>query len=164
VKNVSSRSKVATTTALDGVDVECTHCGVTMTMQHTAGSRVRYFHCPSCNRWVSSSYTDVFRADSKMKPAAKQERPATPFSLDTVRSRLETWLSALEDQNPYRLLGVSASDSTDLIRERYRELARAAHPDHGGSQARMQQLNAAYERILEHRAQRHRDAVAPQGI
>jgi DnaJ domain len=158
---VSSRSKVAVTTALDDVDVECTHCGVTMTMQHTAGSRVRYFHCPSCNRWVSSTYTEIFRGDSKLKPAARRADTPAPFSLENVRSRLESWLSALEDQNPYRVLGVSPSDSTEQIRERYRELARAAHPDHGGSQARMQVLNAAYERVLEHRAQRHREAVAP---
>ena len=163
MKNLSSRSKVATTT-LDDVDVECTHCGVTMTSQHTAGSRIRYFHCPSCNRWVSSTYSEVFRGDSKMKPAARQERPATPFSLDTVRTRLESWLAALEDQNPYRLLGVSPNDSTDAIRERYRELARSAHPDFGGTEQRMQQLNAAYERILDHRSQRHREAVAPQGV
>lgn len=162
MRNVSSRSKAAVaTTALDDVDVECMHCGVTMTMQHTQGSRVRYFHCPSCNRWVSSTYTEIFRGDSKLKPAARKSTPPTPFSLDTVRSRLETWLSALEDQNPYRVLGVSPHDTTDFIRERYRELARSAHPDRGGSQARMQALNAAYERILEHRAQRHREAVAP---
>lgn len=158
---MSSRRQITVTTALDDVDVECTHCGVTMTMQHTAGSRVRYFHCPSCNRWVSSSYTEVFRGDSKLKPAARSAQAPAPFSLENVRSRLESWLSALEDQNPYRVLGVSPSDGTDLIRERYRELARAAHPDHGGSQAKMQALNAAYERILEHREQRHRDAVAP---
>lgn len=158
---MNARSNVTqATTALDGVDVDCTHCGVTMTMQHTAGSRVRYFHCPSCNRWVSSSYTEIFRGDSKLKPAARKAAEPRPFSLENVRSRLESWLSALEDQNPYRLLGVAPGDPLDVIRERYRELARAAHPDHGGSQERMQALNAAYERVLDHRRERSRDALA----
>lgn len=154
-------ARTQTVTALDGVEVLCTHCSVAMTMQHTAGSRVRYFHCPSCHRWVSSTYTEIFKGDSKLRPMPRRAETPRPFSLEGVRSRLESWLSALEDQNPYRLLGVAPHDSSERIRDRYRELARAAHPDRGGSQQRMQELNAAYEQIMGHREQRRRDALVP---
>jgi hypothetical protein len=135
---------------LDEVEVECTHCGVAMTGHATAGSPVRYFHCASCHRWVSSTYSEVLRTDAKMRVRRKAD--AAPNLFGTVKARLEQWLSDIESNDPYRLLGVSKTDSHERIRERYRELARLNHPDRGGSAAQMQKLNEAYERILEHRS------------
>lgn len=145
-----------TTTALDGHDVECTHCKVKMTSHLGSGKSVRYFSCASCQRWVSSSYTEVFRVDAKVR-TRPQEPEKTAF--DAVKDRLDRWLAALEDQDPYRVLGVSPMDPPERIREAYRELAIANHPDRGGSPEKMRQINDAYERIHFHRERRKAEAL-----
>ncbi|HET9451843.1 MAG TPA: J domain-containing protein [Aggregicoccus sp.] len=148
---------VAAWQTLEGVDVECTHCGVRMTMH--AGARVKYFRCGSCHRWVSSTYTDIFRADSKMRTHPHKEvAPSAGFI--EVKDRLERWLTQLEEKDPYHLLGVSPRDSADVVRTRYRELALESHPDRGGSAERMREVNAAYERILRHRERKRVEALS----
>lgn len=150
------RQRAATVT-LEDVDVECTHCGIRMTTQHTAGSPVRYFHCARCHRWVSSLYTEVFRADAKFRTRAP--RPAAPTAFDQVKARLERWLNALDDQDPYRMLGVSPFDTEERVRERYLELAREHHPDRGGSADKMRALNEAYEKVQSHREKRRQERL-----
>lgn len=149
---MAARAPVTTTTTLQDVDVECTHCRVKMSMHLGSGTTVRYFNCPSCHRWVSSSYTEVFRADAKVRTRRQEAEGKTPF--DAVKGRLDRWLAAVEDQDPYRVLGVSPMESPERIREAYRELAIANHPDRGGSPARMAQINEAYEKIHFHRERR----------
>lgn len=143
----------ATTVSLHDVDVECTQCGVTMSSSLGGGGTIRYFRCPSCQRWVSSMYTEVFRADTKVRTRAPSAVTPAP-SLGGARDRLEAWLKSLDVRNPYRVLGCHESDSDEVLRERYRALARKHHPDAGGDEATMRQLNEAWERIvLERRAQ-----------
>lgn len=141
-----------TTTVLDGTDVECTHCKVKMTSHLGSGRSVRYFSCASCQRWVSSSYTEVFKVDGKVRTRPQDD--AARASFDQVKNRLDRWLAAVEDQDPYRVLGVSPMDTPERIRDAYRELAIAHHPDRGGSAEKMRQLNDAYERIHFHRERR----------
>jgi DnaJ domain len=154
------RSTVASSwRTLENVEVECTHCGVRMTMHVGGGQAVKYFRCGSCRRFVSSTYTDVLRADAKLR--THPVRPAqSVVQFDSVKSRLERFLAAVDDQDPYRVLGVSPTDTPERIRARYRELALQCHPDRGGRPERMQELNAAYERILAHRERRGREALA----
>jgi hypothetical protein len=152
--------KTASTTAsttLDGVEVECTYCGIRMASHMGSGRTVRYFHCPSCQRWTTSAYKEVFKADTKMRTRAPSASRSIAF--DAVKDRLELWLRSLEQQDPYRELGVSPRASEHAIRERYRELARLHHPDRGGSVEAMSRINAAYERILRHQEQRHVQAL-----
>ncbi len=151
----------ATTTTLEDVDVECTHCGVKMASHLGSGARVRYFHCSSCHRWVSSTYSEVLRGDAKVRARPRQEGGFFS-SFDQVKERLERWLTALDDRDPYKALGVSPLDTPDRIRERYRELAIANHPDRGGSLERMRQINDAYERISQHRERRAAELLARQ--
>ncbi|MHB8874921.1 MAG: J domain-containing protein, partial [Myxococcaceae bacterium] len=143
-------ARAVVTTALEGVEVECTHCGIRMSTHLGSSQQVRYFRCASCHRWVSSAYTEVFRADAKVRTHAIVEGPAPAPAFDAVKDRLDRWLSALEDQDPYRALGVSPLDPPEKIRDRYRELALSAHPDRGGSAERMRDINLAYERITTH--------------
>ena len=42
-------------------------------MHRGSSQRVKYYRCGSCHRWVSSTYTDVFRADTKVR--TRPERP-----------------------------------------------------------------------------------------
>lgn len=49
----------------------------------------------------------------------------------------------------HRLFGLPQGAAEEQIRQRYRELALAFHPDrHGGDQSVMQEINAAYQRLL----------------
>lgn len=154
------RANAVPATTLEDVEVECTHCGIRMTTHMGSGSRVRYFRCASCHRWVSSTYTEVFRADAKVRMHPKRPDPEPVADFEQVKARLERWLSALEDQDPYRLLGVSPMDTEEHIRDRYRELALVNHPDRGGSVEKMRELNVAYERIVTHREQRRQQALS----
>lgn len=134
------------------VTVECTHCGVQMTSHWGSGQRVRYFRCGGCYRWVSSTYADIFRADAKMRTRVLREDETGGGEFAAVKDRLERWLAAIEDADPYRALGASPMDSDDELRSKYRQLALARHPDRGGSEQQMRELNAAFERIKRHRA------------
>jgi hypothetical protein len=131
-----------------------------MTCHLGSGAQVRYFHCASCHRWVSSTYSEVLRADAKVRARRRGEADGGAFS--NVKERLERWLHAIDGQDPYRTLGVSKNDTPERIRERYRELALANHPDRGGSVEKMRQLNEAYERIALHREGRMRGVVPVQ--
>lgn len=134
--------------------LECTHCKTRMTEHRGSGGQVRYFNCGSCHRWFSTMYSEALRGDTKF-----QARPAIPpedHSFDEVKSRLEQWLAALDQQDPYRVLGVNRSDSAEEIKRRYRTLALERHPDLGGTAEAMSTLNAAYERLSRH----HRPAPA----
>jgi hypothetical protein len=138
---------------LEDVDVECTHCGVTMSSSVGGGGTIRYFRCPKCQRWVSSMYTEVFRADAKVRTRVPPTEVAAP-RLEGVKDRLSAWLKSLDAKNPYRVLGCDEGDSDELIKERYRALARKHHPDTGGHPATMQAINEAWEQIvLERRAE-----------
>ena len=146
--------------ALEDVDVECTHCGIKMTSHQGSGGRIRYFRCASCHRWVSSTYADIFRADAKVRtrPRTEDEKER---AFGQVKERLERFLTAIDDQDPFRVLGVSPHASMQIVRERYRELAFRSHPDRaGGSEGRMRELNLAYERILAHHERREAERAA----
>ncbi|HZA13984.1 MAG TPA: J domain-containing protein [Myxococcaceae bacterium] len=150
---------VAGADLLGDVEVECTRCGIRMTAHLGSGQRVRYFQCSGCHRWVSSVYAEVFRANAQIRtrPAAAPVEPDASF--DRVKERLERWLSAIEDQDPYRVLGVSPLASPGEVKERYRELAFRTHPDRGGNAERMRELNLAYERVLDHQTGRRLRAL-----
>jgi hypothetical protein len=141
---------------LENVEVECTYCGVRMARHE--GPSIKYFRCGSCHRWVSSTYTDVLRADAKMRTHPVREKTDGDARFLAAKGKLEAWLAALDEQDPHQVLGVSPSDPIEVVRARFRELAMAQHPDRGGSEAKMRELNVAYEKILGHR-QRARTPV-----
>jgi hypothetical protein len=142
----------------EGTTVECTHCGVQMTSHMGSSGQVRYFRCASCHRWVSTMYRDVLGADAKVR-ALRPHPMGAREDFAQVKDRLERWLAALEEKDPYRALGVSPVDSTDAIRVRYHQLALEKHPDRGGSPDEMREINDAYERIVHHRDRRRTEAL-----
>lgn len=143
---------------VEALDAECTHCGVRMTSHTGGGGTIRYFHCPSCSRSATSMYSEVFRADSKMR--MRKAVPESRVALGSVKERLENWLAAIAVADPYRTLGVVAEVSDNVLRERYLTLARQHHPDRGGDAEQMRRINDAYERVLAEREQRR---LAPTG-
>lgn len=142
-------SYVARELPADQLEVECTHCGIPMAERRGEESRIRYFHCPSCRRCFSSVYSEIFRTDAKVRI---QRIPLTSpgRGFETAKERLEQWLNGLDSQDPYLALGVSPRDSTETIRNRYKQLALERHPDRGGSAESMKQINVAYDRVTRH--------------
>ena len=122
-----------------------------MTAHFGAENRIRYYCCPSCGRWASSTYTEALRGDAKVRVQTSQTPAPRSSQFQQAKERLERWMSALDQQDPYYLMGVSPQDSAEAIRNRYRELALRRHPDRGGSALDMAELNMAYDRIVRHR-------------
>lgn len=156
------QAATACSTLEQEVDVECTHCGVQMTSHLGSGRQIRYFHCPSCSRWTTSVYTEVLRADTKMR-TRRAGVPEVSRAIGSVKQRLESWLQSLSGSDPYQTLGVPSAISDVGLRERYLSLARTHHPDKGGDADQMRRINDAYERVLAYREQR-RAAVRPTGL
>lgn len=141
---------------LDAAELECTHCRRPLTRHDGSGGAVRYYQCPGCRRFVTSTYQEVLSAGASFRPRPRSdEEKEREFA--AVKARLERWLTRLDEQDPYQALGVSPSASTREVRARFHHLALQAHPDRGGSAAEMRKLNAAYERVLASRAARLRE-------
>jgi hypothetical protein len=51
-------------------------------------------------------------------------------------------------QDPFELLGIDPRSTVDDVHRARRRLAKRAHPDHGGDEARMQAINAAADAAL----------------
>jgi DnaJ-class molecular chaperone len=54
-------------------------------------------------------------------------------------------MSGSEPRNPYSVLGVGKGASQDSIKKSYRKLAKELHPDRGGDEDKLKEVNAAYE-------------------
>lgn len=65
-----------------------------------------------------------------------------------MASILQGLMGRLQAQDsPYRVLGLDPSAEDDVVRLAYRALSRKHHPDKGGSQEKMTEINRAYEAI-----------------
>lgn len=137
-------------------ELECTHCRRPLTRHDGSGGAVRYYQCPGCHRYVTSTYAEVLRAGAsfRARPRSDEEKER---EFAAVKARLERWLQMLDEQDPYRALGVPPDASTREVRARFHQLAMEAHPDRGGSAVEMRKINAAYERVLASRAARVRE-------
>ena len=56
-----------------------------------------------------------------------------------------------ESLDPYKILGVDKDATKEEITKAYKEKARTAHPDAGGTNEEMIRVNAAYEAIRQFR-------------
>merc|ERR1712217_656157 len=67
------------------------------------------------------------------------------------KSEIVDEIARLHEDSAYAILGVS-SDATDAeIKKAYRLIAMQCHPDKGGDKEEFQELNNAYERIMDKR-------------
>jgi len=125
--------------------LSCELCGTEMSSE-MPGESVRYFHCATCGRWVASNYGDeLVRAHTAREGVAQPA--AETADLGRIKARLASWLGALDERDPYFVLGVSPSASEERVRERFHQLALEHHPDRGGDAAQMRRLIVAFDQI-----------------
>lgn len=85
-------------------------------------------------------YEDAVRDLTKAFEASGRTDANIHQKLQTAQKRLK--LSQSKDY--YKVLGVKRSDSLATIKKAYRKMARENHPDKGGSQEKMAQINEAW--------------------
>ena len=138
--------------------MSCALCGKAMSLRQSRNSPVSYFHCAGCGRWVASNYReDVLRSNTaRLSDEAidGDGRNAEQAEFERIKSRFSAFLAAIDERDPYQVLGVSPADSNAAIRERFHALALTHHPDRGGDVAQMQRYAQAYERICQGRLSR----------
>jgi hypothetical protein len=57
-----------------------------------------------------------------------------------------------QHRDPFEVLGIRSDAPMEVVNGAYRALAARYHPDHGGSDGEMKELNEAYERVKTERA------------
>lgn len=85
-------------------------------------------------------YDQAVRDLTKAFDASGRTDRAIHQKLQTAQKRLK--LSQSKDY--YKVLGVKRTDSLATIKKAYRKMARENHPDKGGSQEKMAQINEAW--------------------
>lgn len=99
--------------------------------------------CFACDRW--DDIKDNMQAIHKTIEALRGiERWG---SGDMVQQAFTGFLALPSQESPYDVLGVKPTASQEEIEAAYRQKARFAHPDAGGSTEAMQRLNDARQRL-----------------
>lgn len=97
------------------------------------------------------SFSDIFDKYKTYNPATEGYGNPDEW-IHTFRARmgLDEARSYLHDDDPLTILGLSGKPTWGEIKRAYRAMALRYHPDHGGSDAAMQKINAAFT-VLENR-------------
>lgn len=111
--------------------------GVAVYFQHKG--RPMVFACDQWisveeNMWAIMHTIDALRGIERWSASDMLERAFTGFQA-LPSGEKKTW---------WEVLGVPRNASQDQIRDRFRQLAREHHPDHGGQNDEMTKLNDAY--------------------
>ncbi len=64
-----------------------------------------------------------------------------------IRARISVLKSDDTELDPFTILGVKTDATKEEVTQAYREKAKKAHPDKGGSQEEMAKVNTAFEAI-----------------
>ena len=75
------------------------------------------------------------------------------WQLYLAGAEISTQIAVPEGPNPYEMLHLLDDAPLEVVKAAYKALARIYHPDNGGSEAKMAELNTAYSEIcnlLEH--------------
>lgn len=73
-------------------------------------------------------------------------------SFEAMRETLLGLPAPVRERDPYEVLGVRSDTALEDIEAMYRSKAKRLHPDAGGSDEAMRELNAAFERVKQERA------------
>lgn len=98
------------------------------------------------NSPVGQSLDDKVRQIIRLPP---REAPAKIRA--EARGTAEKIKREMEANSPYKALGVDPAAPEEVIRAAYRARSRKAHPDAGGSNQKMAEINAAFAEICRKR-------------
>jgi hypothetical protein len=90
---------------------------------------------PECNVWAIAKHVEALRAQERWGVGSVEQAFAGYAQL-TGSAPSRPW---------WDVLGCAAHASTNVIEDLYRAAAKQAHPDVGGSNEKMAEVNAAYE-------------------
>ena len=100
-------------------------------------------HLLACDKWDTIA-DNVAAIAAHIAALRGQER----WGVATLYQSFAGHLALPAPEQWWQVLGLTASAPAELIQRRYRELARSAHPDKGGSEAAMARLNMARDEGL----------------
>jgi hypothetical protein len=100
-------------------------------------------HLLACDRWDTIA-DNIAAIAAHIEALRGQER----WGVATLEQAFAGHVALPAPEQWWQVLGLTAAAPVDLIQRRYRELARKAHPDTGGSEAAMARLNAARDEGL----------------
>jgi len=103
-------------------------------------------HLLACDRWDTIA-GNIAAIAAHIEALRGQER----WGVATLHEAFAGHVALPAPEQWWQVLGLTAAAPVDLIQRRYRELARRAHPDTGGSEAAMARLNAARDEGLKAR-------------
>ena len=83
--------------------------------------------------------------DCAARDFKKKIHAATKASFDALKFRLNFEEVVAKAANYYEILGVKHDATEAEIKAAYKQAAKSAHPDAGGSNEKMQEVNAAWE-------------------
>lgn len=83
--------------------------------------------------------------DCAARDFKKKIHAATKASFDALKFRLNFEEVAAKAADYYEILGVKHDATEAEIKAAYKQAAKSAHPDAGGSNEKMQEVNAAWE-------------------
>jgi hypothetical protein len=95
-------------------------------------------------KWLSTSETQRHRLASWLKRAVRQRSVGQNLPQASLRRWLITTMDA-EERRAFEVLSLEPGSPHDEVRQRHRELALVHHPDRGGSQERMKEINWAFD-------------------
>ena len=111
------------------------------------GNRVRCEH--NVKATYRSNLRDILNTIDDLRLA--HYRGLGDLMMHTVSQMLALPGAAYID--PYELLGVRSDAPIEVVEASYKALAKKAHPDAGGDDTQMRQLNEAIERVRKDRAE-----------
>jgi hypothetical protein len=100
-------------------------------------------HLLACDRWDTTA-GNITAIAAHIEALRGQER----WGVATLHEAFAGHVALPAPEQWWQVLGLTAAAPVDLIERRYRELAKHAHPDKGGSHAAMARLNAARDEGL----------------
>lgn len=103
-------------------------------------------HLLACDRWDTIP-DNIAAIAAHIEALRGQER----WGVSTLHEAFAGHVALPPAEQWWQVLDLTAAAPVDLIQRRYRELARKAHPDTGGSEAAMARLNAARDEGLKAR-------------
>lgn len=95
-------------------------------------------------KWITANADQRRRLASSLKRAVREWAKGQRVPVTSMRRWLKKTMSD-EERRAFEVLSLEPGSSPDEVRQRHRQLALAHHPDRGGNQQRMKEINWAFD-------------------